>query len=61
MGHKTTSDDLSPTLTKILCFFDSNTILTSFMTSWIVTVNFFRIKVFFCTIFTSDSFICGNK
>jgi hypothetical protein len=24
---------------KILCFFDSNTILTSFMTSWIITVN----------------------
>jgi hypothetical protein len=30
-----------------LCFFDTNTILTSSMTSWIVTVIFFRIKVSF--------------
>ncbi len=45
----------------ILRFFDSNTILTSSMTSQIMTVNFFRIKVFFCTIFTSDSFILGGE
>ncbi len=31
---------------KILHFFDNNTILTSSMTSRIVTVNFFHIKVF---------------
>jgi hypothetical protein len=31
---------------KILCFLDSNTILTSSMTSRIVTVIFFRIKFF---------------
>ncbi len=46
---------------KILRFFDSNTILTSSMTSRIVTVNLFRIKVFFHMMFTSDSFICGGK
>ncbi len=42
---------------KILRLFDSNTILTSSMTSRIVWVNFFSVSRFFCMIFTSDSFL----
>jgi hypothetical protein len=41
------SSNLSPTLRKILRFFNSNTILTtSFMTSRIVTINFFPFQGF---------------
>ncbi len=46
------SSNCSPTLTKILCFFDSTTILTSFMTSWIMTVNFFPYQGFFSAPFS---------
>ncbi len=59
--HDHKAIDLSPTLTKILPLFDSNTILTSFMTSRIMSFIFFLIKGFFHMIFTSDSFICGGK
>ncbi len=46
---------------KILCFSDSNTILTSSMTTRMVTLIFFHIKVLFRTTFRSDSFICGGE
>jgi hypothetical protein len=45
--HDHKAINLPPTLTKILCLFDSNTILTSFMTSRIMLVNFFPHQRFF--------------
>ncbi len=46
---------------KILCFFDINTILASCMTTQINADFFFLIMLFFHTIVTFDSFICGGK
>ncbi len=46
---------------KILRFFDSNTILTSSMTSRIVTLIFSVSRFFFARFFTSDSFIRWGK
>jgi hypothetical protein len=45
--HDHKAINLSPTLTKNLHLFDSNTILTSFMTSRIMSVNFFPYQRFF--------------
>jgi hypothetical protein len=50
--HDHKAINLSPTLTKILCLFDSNTILTSFMTSQIILVNFFPYQRFFSASFS---------
>ncbi len=47
--HDHKAMNLYPTLTKILRLYDSNTILTSFMTSQIMSVDFFPYQRFFST------------
>ncbi len=50
--HDHKAVNLAPTLTKILRLFDSNTILTPFMTSRIMSVNFFPYQRFFSALFS---------